>query len=215
MSLAIPAIWTFNYVNKRSHPNQESIFNKRNVHQKSRNKKTISRQKQSTNFNLSFTLGNVEQHDFEVFINYCINFWTKNINTKGIDKPISKDSFITKLVTLITTNMLIPESNQEQTSEDTSKLISQSLSHIKNDHIDFDQFCQFMAKFGPETQIIKKISSLINFSKQTGDWLKLNDNPNSTNSFYGSFDKSQANCFILHTNPPIKAWILKVKIMAM
>ena len=39
MSLAIPAIWTFNYVNKRSHPNQESIFNKRNVHQKSRNKK--------------------------------------------------------------------------------------------------------------------------------------------------------------------------------
>lgn len=63
-----------------------------------------------------------------------------------------------------------------------------------------------MARFGHKTKVIFKMQSLLDFSKQTGNWLKFEDIPNSTDSFYGSFDDYEANCFILHTNPPIKAW---------
>lgn len=152
-------------------------------------------------FTPAFTLGPVPQQDFENFIERCKQIWMEEFQTNDVLKPIITNTFIEKAAARF--------KQAEQPTDNAREVLRAIIAPSQPEYIDFNQFCRFMAMFGPEPTIMLKIASLLSCSNNTGQWLMFEKvAPQNCNQFYGAFEESQPNCLMLNTKPPTKIWNL-------
>jgi hypothetical protein len=62
----------------------------------------------------------------------------------------------------------------------------------------FQDFCRFLAMFGPQQTIMVKIAALLTCSNDSGKWLTFDCQPGSVRALpYAAFDENQPNCLVV------------------
>lgn len=149
----------------------------------------------------NFTLGPVPPAEFDNFIEKCKQIWMELFQTNDVLKPIQTNYFIEKAATRF--------KQSEQPTDNARDVLKAIIAPSQPDCIDFNQFCRFMAMFGPEQTIMLKIASLLGCSNATGQWLMFEKfSPQVLNQFYGAFEELQPNCLMLNSKPPVRIWNL-------
>ena len=139
----------------------------------------------------NFTLGAVQQQDFDNFIGKCKQIWMEEFQTNDVIRPIPTNYFIEKAAARF--------KQAEQPTDNAREVLRAIIAHSQPESIDFNQFCRFMAMFGPEPTIMLKIASLLSCSNNSGQWLMFEKvTAQNCNQFYGAFEESQPNCIFLN-----------------
>jgi hypothetical protein len=61
----------------------------------------------------------------------------------------------------------------------------------------FQEFCQFLARFGPTKTVMLKIASLLSCSNGTGKWLVFERDRSNVKPPFACFDREMPNCLIV------------------
>lgn len=148
----------------------------------------------------NFTLGPVQHQEFDNFIERCKQIWAELFQTTDVLKPINTNYFIEKAASRF--------KQSEQPTDNARDVLKAIIAPSQPEYIDFNQFCRFMAMFGPEQTIMLKIASLLSCSNATGQWLMFDKVTQNMNQFYGAFEETQPNCLVLNSKPQIRIWNL-------
>lgn len=141
----------------------------------------------------NFILGKTSQKDFETFKMTCSKTWTEITQTE--ERHVSTPFFIN--------NAAARFRRPEQPPDNAQEVLQAIISPQRNAQIvTYDQFCKFMAMFGPEDTIMIKIASLLSCSNSSGQWLIFD--PTITPGMYcGSFEDQEPNRLVLRTTQTI------------
>lgn len=90
-----------------------------------------------------------------------------------------------------------------QKLENAKEILSRIFICSDSSQLTIADFAKFMARFGPEETLMQKVGSLLKSSNLNGNWLRLQTAHDSLpgepeTSFYGFFDDSSNNGFVLH-----------------
>lgn len=158
--------------------------------------------KQPKSFTIHFNLGEMTYQDAERFGQVCRQLWTELVGPE--DRPVETTSFITQAATRF--------KQPEQPLDNAIDVLRAIIAPNQDQRvIDYNQFCKFMAMFGPENTIMLKIASLLSCSNDNGQWLIFSKDANmATNPLIqGAFDDQQPNCLVIHTRShQYKIWNL-------
>lgn len=144
-------------------------------------------------FALSFNLGKTSQKDFENFKLNCTRIWTEITQTD--DRPVPTPFFIQNAAA----RFRQPEQPLDNAQEVLQAIISPQRSAQV---VTYEQFCKFMAMFGPEDTIMLKIASLLSCSNRSGQWL-IFDPTITPGPYCGSFEDQEPNRLVLRCTQTI------------
>ena len=147
------------------------------------------------------TLGSLSKNTCDLFINASITLWKKIFNI-DINGKLSKQFFIEKLA--YATKAL------EQSIQNALDVIESIFESDSEREFVFYDFFKFLSMFGPIDTSMIKIGHLAKCTLYNNWIFFKTPDPQETSSlsFYGQFDSSEPNCFVVSTENGIsrKVW---------
>lgn len=124
------------------------------------------------------------------FRNECKKVWCSLFSVNKESYPVN--DFIPAAARIL---------KQERQPQNNAESVLKAIIHPRQDSngfVTFQDFCRFLAMFGPPKSSMLKIASLLEHSNNTGNWLTFLPETQQPNTFYGAFDPITPNCLVLH-----------------
>jgi hypothetical protein len=140
---------------------------------------------------LPFQLGRIGQQQMNNFINGAQQLWTDLLYVSATSQ-VSIQTFVEKSAERLR--------YMEQPIDNAREVIRAIVTpRSPGGRFSFQEFCRFLAMFGPQRTVMLKIASLLQCSNSTGKWLTFDADPEiRAGGTYGSFDTRMPNCLMLH-----------------
>ena len=139
-------------------------------------------------YSISIGPESISKHEPE-FYNMCKQLWNRLFPQK--DSSLVQD-FIPAAADIF---------KQERQPKGNAESVLKAIIHPRqynNGYVTFQDFCKFLAMFGPQQSSMLKIASLLEHSNNTGNWLTFLPESQPQNTFYGAFDPAVPNCLVIH-----------------